>query len=197
MKRLDGIYVIDDAVGPGYQQLLIKELYSSSSLSWYLMPDITLPPEYLAQNNITVTTPGFSHFYKDHRGILSAHYPLVAPVAHEACDRVGVEFQDITRARSFLQLPLAQRRDHNHIHVDQPYDHIVCIYYVLSSDGDLVIYDRTTDDCSQEQINLDPGRELQRVTPQQGRAVIMDGRRYHCSSAPSQSPRLNINFNLV
>jgi len=197
---LNEIYVIDNVISRGYQDLLEKEILSSSKLSWYMVPDITLPPSYLSKNNIKKTTPGFAHFYKtENEGVISAHYPLILPLAFEACDKIDFTINDVIQCRSFMHMPLNDtfHRERDHIHVDLPRPHIICLYYVVDSDGDLLIFDKTSGEVSDTEINKNPGEIMRRVQPKKGRAVIMNGDRYHCSSPPTVGPRVNINFNLI
>ena len=198
--HMEEIHVIDNAISSGYQDLLVKELAESPKFAWYLMRDITLARVYLEENNIKKTMPGFAHSYKNtNEGIISAHYPLVLPLVFEACDKINYSISDVIQCRSFMHMPLNDKfhRERDYIHVDLPSPHLICLYYVVDSDGDLLIFDRTCNDVDQSEINRNPGKILQRVQPKKGRVVIMDGNRYHCSSPPTVGPRININFNFL
>jgi hypothetical protein len=67
--------------------------------------------------------------------------------------------------------------------------HIVCLYYVNETDGDTLFYSR-------KRNGQDYGEITQRVTPKKGRVVIFDGSIFHCSSPPTKTVRMNINFDI-
>ena len=69
-----------------------------------------------------------------------------------------------------MQFPLnlkSQDADTPHIDLDEGHEHTVVLYYVVTSDGDTVIYNERTES--------DTYTVKQRVTPKQGRVVIFDG----------------------
>jgi hypothetical protein len=196
---LNEIYVIDDVISKGYQNLLEREIVNSNNFSWYMIPDITVPRTTLSEENITKTMPGFFHYYKDDTGVVSSYFPLILPLVHEACGQVNLSVADVIQCRSFMHMPLNERfhRERDYIHIDLELPHIILLYYVTDSDGDLLIFEKSFGDASPRGMNENPGNILKRVSPKKGRAVIMDGSRYHCSSPPTVGPRVNINFNLI
>lgn len=81
----------------------------------------------------------------------------------------------------------------NEIHVDSFEPHKTLVYYLNESDGDTFLFDKMW---NQNDKHYDV-KTVQRVTPQQGRAVVFDGHRFHAPSNPLFRPRryvLNINF---
>lgn len=138
-------------------------------------------------------------FKKPPYGVLSPLYENVAvPIINQAIGRLDLKIKDCNHCRAFLQVPLDFKfvRLHNGIHIDQDVDHYACVYYLNDADGDTIIYNETKDDVpfGQTHVNL---TEHERVTPKQGRMVIFDGRRYHCSSQPHNSYRMILNYNLL
>lgn len=76
-------------------------------------------------------------------------------------------------------------------HVDLPTPHWVMIYYVNDSDGDTVILDKTYPD--REHANV-----LHTVGPKKGRAILFDGRHYHCGTRPSRhNTRVVFNYDFL
>ena len=64
-------------------------------------------------------------------------------------------------------------------HVDMPMPHWVLIYYVNDSDGDTVILDK-------QYPNRENAAVLHSISPKKGRAIMFDGRHYHCGTCPSK-----------
>ncbi len=76
-------------------------------------------------------------------------------------------------------------------HVDLHEPHWVVIYYVNDSDGDTLIFDKTFPDKENAVV-------VESVSPRKGRAVLFDGRHYHCGTAPHQhDTRIVINYDFV
>jgi hypothetical protein len=81
----------------------------------------------------------------------------------------------------------------NEIHVDNFEEHKTIVYYVNDCDGDTFLFDRLWEE-GEKHYDV---KTLQRVTPQQGRAVCFNGLRFHAPSNPIYGRRryiLNINF---
>ncbi|HEY1381373.1 MAG TPA: hypothetical protein VGF55_31520 [Gemmataceae bacterium] len=76
-------------------------------------------------------------------------------------------------------------------HVDLPTPHWALIYYVNDSDGDTVILDKTYPDWQNAAV-------LHSVSPKKGRAILFDGRHYHCGTTPARHDvRIVLNFDFV
>ncbi len=76
-------------------------------------------------------------------------------------------------------------------HVDLPTPHWALIYYVNDSDGDTLILDKTYPDWANAAV-------LHAVAPKKGRAILFDGRHYHCGTAPARhDARIVINYDFV
>jgi hypothetical protein len=76
-------------------------------------------------------------------------------------------------------------------HVDMPTPHWVMIYYVNDSDGDTVILDKTYPDRENAAV-------LRAISPKKGRAILFDGRHYHCGTAPTHhDTRVVFNYDFV
>ena len=63
------------------------------------------------------------------------------------------------------------------------------LYYVVTSDGDTVIYNQRTES--------DVYTVKQKVTPKQGRVVIFDGGLYHTAQQALRQIRCIANYNLA
>jgi|SRR5947209_14783142 len=76
-------------------------------------------------------------------------------------------------------------------HVDIPTPHWVLIYYVNDSDGDTVILDKTYPDWQDAAV-------AHAVGPKKGRAILFDGRHYHCGTSPAKHDvRIVLNYDFV
>ena len=73
--------------------------------------------------------------------------------------------------------------------LDEGQEHTVVLYYVVSSDGDTIIYNERTES--------DTYTEKQRVTPKQGRVVIFDGGLYHTAQQCKDKIRCIANYNIA
>ena len=110
----------------------------------------------------------------------------------KACQHLKIPQTEVLQGRSFLQFPLANVDtsvvDTPHIDLDEGFEHIVVLYYVIDSDGDTIIYNERTQSSSYT--------EKQRVSPKQGRVVIFDGKQYHTAEQPTKGTRCIVNYNL-
>lgn len=174
-----GILVIDDFIDKDYQEdikdyLMGDYLYNNEQFPWYYIDDVTAAYEEGNQGR-----PGLSHVYVEYNEdrtseIVSDFHEVFLPLLSKACQVLQVPTANIVQGRSFLQFPLnleSTDDDTPHIDLDEGDRHIVVLYYVVTSDGDTVIYNERTES--------DTYTVKQRVTPKQGRVVIFDGGLYH------------------
>lgn len=195
------IYVLDDVVSKGYQDLIERELLHKNA-PWQYQRDIALDVEDpLAKLN--GRTPGLSHIFFDIAlgGIRSPmmHY-LTIPLMFEAFAKIGYEPQGLIQTRSFMHFPLAEklRKKYDNVHVDHDTEHLVCLYYVNDTDGDTYIFDKTFDKNNRNpdfsKIDL---KVKDQITPKKGRCVLFDGNQYHSSSGPTEDVRCIVNFGVI
>ena len=192
-----GILVIDDFIDKDYQEdikdvLLGKEEWGDLLFPWHYIDDVTAAFEEGNQGR-----PGLSHVYVEYNDdntseIVSEFHELFLPLLSKACQVLQVPKANIVQGRSFLQFPLnlsSSDDDTPHIDLDEGQRHIVVLYYVVSSDGDTVIYN--------ERIESDVYTIKQKVTPKQGRVVIFDGGLYHTAQQALKKIRCIVNYNLA
>ena len=192
-----GILVIDDFIDKDYQQdirdyLMGDYLYNNESFPWYYIDDVTDAFEEGNQGR-----PGLSHVYVEYRDdksseIISNFHDLFVPLLNKACEILQVPTAKIVQGRSFLQFPLnldSVDDDTPHIDLDEGERHIVVLYYVVTSDGDTIIYNQRTES--------DVYTVKQKVTPKQGRVVIFDGGLYHTAQQSLNQIRCVVNYNLA
>jgi len=192
-----GILVIDDFIDKDYQEdikdyLMGDYLYNNEQFPWYYIDDVTAAYEEGNQGR-----PGLSHVYVEYNEdktseIVSDFHEVFLPLLSKACQVLQVPTANIVQGRSFLQFPLnleSTDDDTPHIDLDEGERHIVVLYYVVTSDGDTVIYNERTES--------DTYTVKQRVTPKQGRVVIFDGGLYHTAQQALKNIRCIVNYNLA
>ena len=185
------ILVIDDFVSLEYQEKIKQELMGiGNTFPWYYTEDVTGAGEYDSQHR-----PALAHEYvrindDDISEIDSVYHHLFTPMLSKACQYLKMPEMNVIQGRSFLQFPLnlnSSDDDTPHVDLDEE-EHTVVLYYVLSSDGDTVIYN--------ERLESTTYTVKQKVTPNQGRVVIFDGRQYHTAQQPTKGTRCIVNYNL-
>ena len=187
------IIVIDDFVTLEYQEKIKQELLGVNNIfPWFHTEDVTDAGELTSQHR-----PALAHQYvnlndDDVSEIESIFHHLFTPLLSKACQHLKMPQTEVLQGRSFLQFPLANVDtsvvDTPHIDLDEGFEHIVVLYYVIDSDGDTIIYNERTESPSYT--------EKQRVSPKQGRVVIFEGGQYHTAEQPTKGTRCIVNYNL-
>jgi hypothetical protein len=191
------ILVIDDFIDEDYQEdikdvLLGKETWGEVNFPWFHLDDVTAAFEEGNQGR-----PGLSHVIIElnddgSSNLISEFHDLFIPMLELACGILEVPTAKVLQGRSFMQFPLNLESDEDdtpHIDLDEGVKHVVVLYYVVTSDGDTIIYNERTES--------ETYTEKQRVTPKQGRVVIFDGGLYHTAQQCSKTPRCIVNYNLA
>lgn len=190
------ILEINDVVNLEHQEAIKKMLTDTVDFTWHWKPT-------LAQNTPNtnprgyVDAPGFAHvIFNDHGITVPETYNLTFPVAIQGFKKANISWSKLRYARSFFQLPLTTHEGTSNPHVDIPgEDHWVCLYYVNDSDGETVFFDKynehPNDTLYHKEYNI-----IKKVKPQQGKAVIFNGRIYHANNLPRNNPRFILNFNV-
>jgi len=164
---------------------------------WHLITDIT----YGTGSNERAT-PAVGHVFvntewnKNDDDFLE----LVRPIIDEACKKINYKYHNIQKARSFLQMPLHENFTNTKVdalHTDQPYTHLVVLYYVMDSDGDTILVDHIREGEARFDLEAEDFEEMIRVTPQKNKCVVFDGDVYHTAEQPQDGLRCIINFNLL
>ena len=188
------IIVIDDFISLEYQQKIKDELLGlDNDFPWLYSEDVTGAGDYDSQHR-----PALGHQYvsidddNDTSEIESVYHHLFVPMLSKACKYLKMPQTEVLQGRSFLQFPLVNVdtsvADTPHIDLDEGFEHIVVLYYVIDSDGDTIIYNERTESPSYT--------EKQRVSPKQGRVVIFEGGQYHTAAQPTKGTRCIVNYNL-
>lgn len=201
---LNDIFVFDDFIPKWYQDEIERILFDEAE--WILKYDVTYSRDLFDKlekiNPGLKPRPGFHHALVTGGQVSSPIHLFLKPMIYSACEKIGVKLEDITLGRSFLQLPLSNI-DHNikdPLHVDSYNEHMVFLYYVVSSDGQTLLTDCKCDFYDSEDNligkTFDDCNIIKSITPKKGRLVLFDGRYYHAAEQSKDSIRCIINYNL-
>ena len=186
------IIVIDDFVTLEYQEKIKQELLGiNNEFPWYFTEDVTSAGEYDSQYRSALAHQYVNLNDDDVSEIESIFHHLFTPLLSKACQHLKMPEVEVLQGRSFLQFPLnlkSSKDDTPHIDLDEGDGHVVVLYYVISADGDTIIYNERKESLTYT--------EKQRVTPKQGRVVIFDGGQYHTAQQPKNGVRCVVNYNL-
>lgn len=184
------IQIIDNVVSSRYQNDL-EETFFSPVFNWNL------------SSRISGTTDsnhyGLSHSIIKAREICSHKLDYILPLVLEIADKSNSDVSKIYSARAFMQMPKNCDDEHDSLHVDLTFNHVVFLYYLNDADGDTIILNKKCTDNSQP-FYYDGYTEsdvLERVTPKKGRVVVFDGMHYHAAGIPKENYRAVLNFDMV
>jgi hypothetical protein len=191
----------DDLVEPTVADE-IERLMVSGGFPWFFYPNVnsTVRPEDRPNHPTVIYDEsrwdesfGFSHLLFPTKEPDSPlfHYPKL--LFERFLDRQNFRAERLLRVKANLLVRSAAPNGARPFspHVDMPMPHWVLIYYVNDSDGDTVILDKQF-----------PNREnpavLRSVSPKKGRAIMFDGRHYHCGTSPARHDvRIVFNYDFV
>jgi hypothetical protein len=116
----------------------------------------------------------------------------VGRTGHTFAEPYRIKFNLLPRVEKFKDL------QYNTPHIDSNLDHYVVLYYLNDCDGLTYIFEQTSDKVPWEKANRIKQYKIKEIIePKKGRFVIFDGKYYHTSSHPVNSPlRAVININI-
>lgn len=179
------LQVYDDIVPTGLQDY-IEELLTDSYFPWFINRRTVKQDD---SNKSYADNFQFVHTMFDEKQVKSQAYNEMLNLFHAITSAAGIKFKEIYRIKANLQT-VCDIGDAvcNPPHVDQDRPHVVIIYYVNDSDGNLNVFDKIEDGYTIREI----------VEPKKGRVVVLDGDTYHAGRPPIQSDmRIVINFNFI
>ena len=84
------------------------------------------------------------------------------------------------------------------LHTDQPFPHLVLLYYAIDAEGETIIVNKTIEEKhTMKSLRADDYEEIGRIKPKKNRLVIFDGRYFHTAYQPREGLRCIINFNVL
>jgi hypothetical protein len=177
------IKIIDNYIPPK-QAYDIEEFFLGPKLSWYWNKE-TIEQEELEKYKTknTVNTGQFTHSIMRNYENDILHTSDVYNSIKEIFKNIN--FNLLIRIKSNLNLNVTgyKKKSHQPIHDDARVSgYRSLIYYINDSDGDTIFFN-------------DKLKEIKRVNPKKGRAVIFDSQILHCGCNPiKQQQRGVINF---
>tara|TARA_R110000803_G_C11823827_1_gene302310 strand:- start:60 stop:632 length:573 start_codon:yes stop_codon:yes gene_type:complete len=156
------------------------EYTSLLKIPWYYTANVGTPDSKHYE-------PAHSHFFlnldpQNPPDSLTHEYSfLLLDILYKLANQENIHIETIYAGRLFMHLP-SPNPSQDQTHTDLHYPHWVCLYYVTDSDGDTILFES------------DAKTELTRITPKKGRVVFFDGSIPHCSTKPSKSTRVIVNF---
>jgi len=195
-------YVIDDVI-PVEMQDSIEDWLLGDKLPWRFKQDVHLMRKEIKEGNIKDLSPFLWITFMEDMNQYIDHGMMrkLAPIVEHACQKLDLELKRIIQGRTFLVMPLAEhlRKKYVNIHVDSPMDHLVCLYYANDSDGETVLFDKTTKEVSADKPHNNEAQftEIYRVAPKKGRCLVFNGNMYHSASSPALYSRCVVNFNFL
>lgn len=174
----------------------VERLMLGKNFPWYYS-DRIVDADYYEKFNVTNVSKyngfQFGHVFYSAGKPESDYYELALTIFHTFCQKNGVDYRAILRAKANLT---TQDSAATGImpHVDHPFDHNVFLYYVNDSDGDTILYkDKFVVGGDAVEIEEDC-----RISPVAGRAILFDGRSYHSPDIPQKSrSRVVINMTFI
>lgn len=175
--------VIDNVISEKYSRFIFDEIVK---VSWTFVPNLS----YATSNN--TDNVGFSYNFFLNKNysvngteIRNPEYNYVIPMLLNAFDHLGIncDLNSVFRSRARLTTQRDQQRIED-MHVDYSFSHLVLLYYVNTTDGDTVLYNKNNE-------------IIERISPRRGRCVLFDGSINHASSTSTLSPRIVINNNIL
>ena len=186
------INIIDNYIPPK-EAYDIEEFFLGPSLGWHWNKE-TIEQEELEKYKTknTVNTGQFTHVVMRNFNLMPDHVRnknkgLYTSIAYDGIKEIfkNINFNLICRIKGNLNLNVTgyKKKSHQPIHDDARVSgYKSLIYYINDSDGDTIFFN-------------DKLKEIKRVNPKKGRAVIFDSQILHCGSNPiKQQNRAVINF---
>ena len=178
------IEVVDNLL-PKYYLKHLQEYFISSNSEWYYNDNISG-----SEFNSDLESSGFSmRLFSMETGPINNFAGLVSRALpftlQEKVEDIMGQPYSLVRTRAVMTLYSFQSYQHE-IHTDMEVDNITCIFYMNTSDGNTLIYDK------------DGKTLLKEIEPVENRVVIFDGKYPHAGHSPSKNKnRVLINMNFV
>jgi hypothetical protein len=198
--------IIENLIPPTYQQDLIN-LFMYADMSWYYNAGtnyiteeqkIQISPPNIFKDSHTQECPQFSHIMCSDSKITSANYSGIFPILYFLEEKTGYKPNSIKRVKANLlykdaTFPLDF---YNEPHTDESLEAYrpmsSLLYYINSSDGDTVFFDKFY---SPDMNAIDKLEIVNRYTPTQGTGILFSSHQFHASTPPRiHDRRAVINF---
>jgi hypothetical protein len=177
------VKIIDNLLPKRYLEDL-QSYFLSENCEWFFNDNLTDDNSYnsLGSFGFNMRLHWNGHFVNNYVGILVR--ALVFTVQEEV-EKYLERNQTIVRARADMTMYNPTNYCHE-MHTDFPEEHTTAIFYMNTSDGNTLLFDRKGD------------KLIQEIEPIENRVVIFDGLMEHTGHSPSKhKSRILINMNFM
>ena len=204
------IVEINDLIPKKFQDHLSNSIMQPK-FPWYFVREITAPYAAWKNNELNKyqceitenSVSGFVHELWSKGNIESEYFDIFSPILYFLEDAANLEIEDLVEFRLNLFNRNKNVVPHHipHIDISENGKKIYsALYYINDSDGDTHFFKEFYDPSIKRFINgYSPNifNLKNKVTPQKGKMILFDSRRYHASSYPENNTErivLNIVF---
>ena len=167
----------------------VKEAIMANDMPWFVSDTTT--DNYDGDDN-TEDFPQLTHCIYDVMYNGEGNSKLAEPIMRDLKNEFDIK--KFIRIKLNLLLKSNQTVGKWHIpHVDQDIPHKVCIVYLNQSDGDTVLFNEQYE----QGVNKTEFSVQHRITPEEDKALLFDGKQYHASCSPVKSSKrvvLNVDY---
>lgn len=143
--------------------------------------------------------PSFSMLVSDTTAVYSPLYDVLCLPLLVACSKNNINLSKILRIRAGL-ITASEKQITHTPHVDHTTPHKTMLFYLTSSDGPTLLFDKKHSGdvndsviCDINSVNI-----IDKIDPVKNTSVIFDGLTFHSSTTPKENPfRIVINYNFI
>lgn len=197
-KHIDNEYVVlDDFMPPSLVNHIEQVMMFNDNLAWGFRDSTAGVDDIDTDNeNIKETFQFQSNLYDHDSGPTSPFFNDIQPIMFFAEHALGFTTQNVSRikANTLVQVAGAEGKYHPP-HMDLMNDNgYAMVYYVHDADGETVLFDKRFKQAFKHDPKyLNHGaydlKEIARITPKKGRALLFHSNRFHASSNPVVATR--------
>ena len=197
-KHVDNEYVVlDDFMPPSLVNHIEQVMMFNDNLAWGFRDSTAGVDDIDTDNkNIKETFQFQSNLYDHDSGPTSQFFEAIHPIMMFAEYALGFTTQNVSRIKANTLLQVAGTEGKYHPpHMDLMNDNgYAMVYYVHDADGETVLFDKRFKQAFKHDPKyLNHGaydlKEITRVTPKKGRALLFHSNRFHASSNPQVAQR--------
>lgn len=133
--------IFDNVISENYLRGLVDNIFN---YNWKFSSNITFGDEESVVNLVDFEYGFYSELTIDQKY-------FILPLIYKICDLSNIEVKSkaqILRMVPRLQTMMSHNNEINDIHLDMNKSHYVIIFYPHDIDGETILYDQTTSDCS-------------------------------------------------
>lgn len=199
MSKISFPIIIDDIVDKNTQDRIEDSMFDCK---WDFYCDITLGSKTKDNPLRKILNP---YEYQVSPAIISnliyqkTVFDIFLPVLYNSTNSIDFNIFKIERCFAGMHLSMRHEPKVDTVHLNRKDPHLVILYYVIDSDGETILYDKTIDDIPYDIEFPEEYCELSithKIKPKKGRVLIFNGNTYHASSTPSIKNRCNITTDL-